>query len=101
MNPRVSFGELPIGARFHNGKHFGMGARSHVQNWQEIEKVSDKGAAVVVVAHGDLYHAGYRLNFHRMARVFPLCASRCVLTDADRRAFASVESPAVSPTQDR
>lgn len=70
--PRVSFGDLPVGARFHAGKHFGMGARSHVQNWQEIEKVSNKGAAVVRVAHGDLYAPGYRLNFNRLARVWPL-----------------------------
>lgn len=72
MNPRTSFGDLAVGVRFHNGKHFGMGARSHVQTWQEIEKVSDKGAAVVVVAHGDLYSPGDRFNFHRMTRVFPL-----------------------------
>jgi hypothetical protein len=72
MKPRICFGELPVGARFHAGKHFGMGARSHVESWQEIEKLSDKGAAVVVVAHGDPYAPAYRLNFHRMARVFPL-----------------------------
>jgi len=72
MNPRISFGDLPVGALFHVGKHHGAGARSHVLNWQEIEKVSAKGEAVVRVAHGDLYRPGYRLTFHRMNRVYPL-----------------------------
>lgn len=66
------FAELPVGAMFHAGKQLGMGARSHVQTWQEIEKLDAKGAAVVRVAHGDLYSPGHRLNFNRMSRVWPL-----------------------------
>jgi hypothetical protein len=71
---RVSFGDIEIGTRFHDGKCHGMGARSHVLNWQVMEKTG-KQSAIVREAHGDPRRGsevGNGKTFHRMARVFPL-----------------------------
>lgn len=65
------FGELPIGARFHLGKCRGMGARSHVLNWHEMQKEDSKRARVVV-SHGDIHRTGQTWTPGRLARVFPL-----------------------------
>lgn len=40
-------------------------------------------------------------RYHRLRREWIRSFARCELTDEDRRAFANVERPAVSPTIDR
>ncbi len=48
---RAVFGELPIGARFHDGKSKGIGAKSNVVRWRELIKRT-ASAAEVVEQHG-------------------------------------------------
>ena len=67
----VRFGELPIGARFHLGKCRGMGARSHVLNWHELQKET-KTSARVLASHGDIDRTGKTMSPLRLDRIYPL-----------------------------